>query len=516
MNTIPLDYFASKLSRFVPWTDPQTGHNPQLDFLRAAGTHRVRMYRGGNQTGKTTIGMVDKLLMCLGWHPFCRFKPPVHGWCSALDWEWGVGQVLWPKMKEWIPWNLVRAVRWYRKSEPELPATIVFKNGSQLDFKSSEAGRGKYQGTPLHFVHVDEEHPADIIEECRARLLKHGGYLDASLTPVRRERWVLDLEREHGTVVVRASGFGAARAGILDMRAVQEYADSLPDRQREVRIEGGFAQLEGLVYPSWSRDVHCVKPRGNELVDKDGNAIAPWPLPASWPRYAGIDFGYGNPTAVIVCGQNPATGEVIVYGCLYAPGIRISKWGDILGGALPPLHAPMVADWDAMERAELQAVGIPTTIAQKDVIPGLESVERWLQPNRQTNVPPMRFVVDEEKQPRHPDTGRCDAYWPAWEIEGYRYPEPPSKDGKPSPKDLPIKRDDHAMDALRYVAMLLDRIGRYAGPPSLQASSAQAKPSEPRARDNVEKLDTTIKHTDANDPWMGARPNDPGGWSGGA
>jgi len=462
VTSLPLEYFASRLSRFVPWSDPVSGASPQRAFLRAAGQTRVRIYRGGNQTGKTTIGMaVDPLLRCLGWHPFARHQPPVHGWLSALDWEWGIGTVIWPAMKAWIPWNMVRSVRWYRKSEPELPASIVFTNGSQLDFKSAEAGRGKYQGAPLHFVGVDEEHPSDIVEECRARLVRRGGDFWATLTPLRRERWVLDLERLAGTITIRADMRAAARAGILDQKAVDDFGASLPDRQRDVRLAGDYAAIEGLVYPGFHRDLHVLHPRGNVLLTHGGDVVCPWPIPANWLRYAAIDFGFGNPTAIVQCAVRPDFDECIVESVIYARSIRASRWAEIIPQVIPPLRAPLFADHDASERAELAAKGVATLAADKDVVIGLESVERWLHPRPDRNgLPRMRFVVHEGVGPSNPLVGRTDAHTLVWELEGYRYPEAKREDS-PAPRDLPVKKDDHACDALRYLVRGLEKtLGR--------------------------------------------------------
>jgi phage terminase large subunit-like protein len=470
-------WLASPLGRFKPWVDPNTGASPQRDFLRAAQVTRARTYRGGNQTGKTTIGMaVEPLLRALGRHPFAHHRPPVHGWISALDWEWGIGQVIWPAMRQFMPWDQVRSVLWYRRAEPEMPAALVFKNGSQIDFKSAESGRRKYQGAPLHFVGVDEEHPSDVIEECRARLLKHGGEFWATLTPVRRERWVLELEREQGTVVVRASSRAAARAGILDEKAVASYADSLPGRQAAVRIEGDFAPLSGLVYPAFARDVHVLRPKGDTLVNGDGKVVAPWPIPSTWSRYAAMDFGYGVPSSVVICALEPVRRAMIVERVLYASGIRASRWGEILTAngpdrVMPPLRAAVVCDHDLMERMELEAKGVRTRPAMKEVVPGLETVERALhvQPD---GLPMLWFVLDDARPPRHPMLGRIDAHSLVWELEGYRYPEARNETA-PDKKDLPLKRDDHACDALRYLVVFVVRESAGGRAPTLLALTSK-------------------------------------------
>ena len=90
-------FLASPLGSFNAWRTP-AGRSPQAEFFRAAATHKVRIFRSGNQVGKTTAGAVDVLLACLGWHPWFQFRPPVRGWCSGRDWDFGIGQVIWPAM----------------------------------------------------------------------------------------------------------------------------------------------------------------------------------------------------------------------------------------------------------------------------------------------------------------------------------------------------------------------------------------------------------------------------------
>lgn len=397
------------------------------------------------------------LLQCLGWHPFQPRRPPLKGWVVALDWP-GVSQVIWPAMKPWVPKGLVQ-VHWQRKTGVELPNALIFTNGSELHFKSAEAGREKLQGADLDFAWLDEEQDKAIVEEVRARLLDRGGNLSLTLTPVARKAWVRDLEREQFngkplTRVIRASMRDAAEAGLLSADHVEQFLASLPERQRRIRELGEFGSFEGLVYPEFDRQVHILRPRGNVLADPAGKAVYPWPLPKEWRRFAAIDFGYVNPTAVIVAAEDPGNGRIVVERCLYAASIRASRWATILRDELPPLAAPLIADHQAFERAELSSAGVPTIPARKDVIPGLEATERRFHP-RDDGRPGIYLVLDDVAPPTLSGVGRTDCHWIAWELDGYRYPE--RKDGqRTDARDLPVKKDDHAADGLRYLCMFLE------------------------------------------------------------
>lgn len=483
-------YMSSKVSEYVPWEND--GRSPQRRFHGGARYCRKRVYRAGNRTGKTTAGAWEAWAWVTGWAwwlGLCPFKPPVHIWCSGLDWVQHVGGVMWPAVKEWVDWDDVRSVNWFRKQEPEIPTELVLHNGSTLTFKSAEAGRDKYQGQKLHGAWTDEEHPTDVIEELRARLLDYGGHLWVTCTPVRRERWIQDMEREDNTLVVRASMRDAAEAGLLDEEAVEDYLSNLPDRQAKVRDLGDFAALEGLVWGEFHRDTHTLVPRDGGLYLPGGaERLYSYPLPQRYSRWAAMDFGYGVPAAVVVVAEDNSTTPptLIVERVLYSAGIRASKWADILEGSceygggqegpvLPPLAQALITDHDAAERAELRAKGVDTRPAFKDVVPGLESVERMMEPRSDNGMPRLLFIRHDRDAPRHPRTGRIDAEALCWEIEGYRYPETKADDRKDPSKDLPVKKDDHACDALRYLVACWERT-RKAAPPLPSGSGSRRKP----------------------------------------
>ena len=437
-------YLASPLAAFRPWE--LKGFSPQRAFVKAAADHRVRVFRGGNRSGKTTVGGFDVALHLCGWHPFTRFEGPVHWWASAVSFRDGIGSVLWPALKQFLPKQEVRSVNWAWRSEPETPTSLVMKNGSTCSFKSVEQTRVKYQGTKLHGIWIDEEHPPDIVEECRARLLDYAGYLNVTLTPVRRERWVVRLEKEADTFSIQASTIDAARAGTIDLDATLDFAANLPERQRRVRIEGDHVALQGAVWPEFTRETHEARPRAGRLILGEHD-LCPWPAPPAWRRWAAVDFGYNNPTAIVLAVEDPFYARLYVYRVYYSAGVRASEWGWRMRAELPELAAPPWADHDSFARAEFEAEGVPTLAALKsNVNAGLESVSRALLPRRD-GLPGLVFVSDPEAV--DPFFGLIDTKVLQEEIDDYHYKA--HKEGTPDPKDEPVKENDHACDALRYL-----------------------------------------------------------------
>lgn len=449
-----MEAFArSPLAKWKAWRTP-AGRCPQGEFLRAMGTSRRVVFRSGNRVGKTEGGAVAAALLSTGWHPWARIPAPNHGWISCLSWDF-VRDIIWPAVSRVLPKQKILNVSWRKggRSGKPTPDVVVLKNGSTITFKTSEQGREKYQGARLDWAWADEEQEAGVIEELRTRLIDTGGLFYATLTPIMRYRWVRELESEPGTVVIRASMWEAAEAGILPMEEVKAFAARLPERQRRVRVHGDQAALEGLVYSSFSRETHCAKVVGDRLVL--GEVSWPWPLPPSWQRRAAMDFGFSKPSAVPIACGDPFHRRLIVYRCPYAAGIRATKWAKHLNRVMPKLCRPLVCDHDAFARAELEAgytdgqgefvPGHRTVAANKEVVTGIEAVERLLEPVGD-GAPGLVLVLNGELDD---ELGLIDAEKLAWEMELYHYPE--QKLDRPDVKDAPVKKDDHACDGLRYM-----------------------------------------------------------------
>ena len=479
-------FLESKLGSFKCWETP-AGYSPQKRFIRAAATHTTRLFRCGNRNGKTTGGAVDVALHLLGWHPCSKFEGPVHWWASGLYWEFGVGQILWPAIREFLPEEMISDIAWYRKGAPSIPKSIVFANGSQLDFKSADSGWEKYQGAELNGVWADEEHPWEIIEECRTRLLKTNGYLNLTLTPVQRLSWINDVEKEEETTVIRSSMIQAAMGGILDLKGVLKFARALPVRQRRVRVFGDMIALEGRVYPNISKENHGAKPRKDGLYVR-GKRICPWPIPPAWRRLSAMDFGVSNPSAVPVVAVCPSTGRLIVEKLYYSSGIRYSVWAKLLKPRLPDLWVSLICDHDANGRLELESEGINTVAAKKDIEQGIEAVERFLD-GKIEGVPKLVFVINEEDN--DPELGRCDAEKAIWEGERYHFPK--RKDGKKDPDEKPVKKDDHALDAIRYLVLEYESMsgGPPAQPPAIRNNQ--------RDRSNLDGFE--LKSSERRESW---------------
>ena len=198
-------------------------------------------------------------------------------------------------------------------------------------------------------------------------------------------------------------------------------ANTPPGMWYDRAIKGQWVSAEGLVYALFDREVHVVEP---------------FTPPADWKRIRAIDFGYTNPF-VCLWGAVDYDGRLYIYAEHY-------KAGALIGEHAQEIHKRgsvswTVADHDAQERAELNAKGIPTTAAIKEVSLGLQRVAE-------------RLVVQPDGYPRLFISGVCVNLL----REFGQYVWEPIGDGR-AVKEEPHKENDHAMDGLKYMVAALDR-----------------------------------------------------------
>lgn len=461
------------LTRYRPWETPE-GRSPQREFHEAACRTKQRVIRGGNKSGKTVCAVTDAWLAACGEHPAQRSgnmrKPPIHLWVSALDYEAGIADDVWPAFQMFEPTGMIRSRVYIRAKEPQIPRVITLRNGSSITFKSAENGARKYRGTPIDYLLLNEEHPPEIVTEARRGLVSRAGHLVVAATPVESMLWLRDLEDEPTTVTIRSSMRDAARAGIADAKAVEEFLASLPPSQRAMREAGDYTTLEGLVYKEFNRATHVAAPSAGSLRHArwagnewhaQGAPLAPWPLPDTWPRAMSMDFGTSNPAGVWITARDPFTGRLWVYRTFYKAHVPPSTWARELR-AEPFWRTPIVCDHDAGARSELELKGLRTEAAAKgpgSVATGIAVVQRWLWTRLADGHPRVMLVADPTQ--RHDTFGRCDGVGAdrgglLWEIERYKYPDKRAQ-GLADPKDEPIKAADHLLDAGRYLIVDLDK-----------------------------------------------------------
>ena len=219
---------------------------------------------------------------------------------------------------------------------------------------------------------------------------------------------------------------------------------------RRLRLRDGlWAAAEGLVYDGWDRERHIVP-----AAD----------VSRAWPRYVSIDFGYTNPFVAQWWAEDP-DGRLLLYREIYRSqrlvedhardmlrlmGARRERDGIVWAGE--PRPRAVICDHDAEDRATLERhLGLPTVAAHKSVSDGIQAVAGRLRlaGDGRPRLAVMRGCTVET------DPILADRKAPqstAEEVESYVWD---TSAGRRKGEE-PLKRDDHGMDAMRYLVAHLD------------------------------------------------------------
>jgi hypothetical protein len=222
---------------------------------------------------------------------------------------------------------------------------------------------------------------------------------------------------------------------------------------RYLRLRKGiWASAEGLVYDGWDRARHLI----DRIPAPEGAKVDGAGVPLDWPRYLVVDFGYTNPFVAQWWAEDP-DGRLYRYREIYrtqrlvedhAREIRRLSEGE-------PVVRDVVCDHDAEDRATLERhLGLTTTAAPKAVSPGIQAVASRLK--AAGDGKPRLFLLRDalveadpllvEKKLPTCSEQEVEAY--VWDVANGR------KKG-----EEPVKKDDHGMDALRYLVASRDLVG---------------------------------------------------------
>lgn len=411
-------------------------HKKQMEFH--ACPKRNRWVFGGNRTGKTECGAVEAIWFARGIHPFRKISGPTKGWVVSLTQE-VQRDVAQEKLLSYLPKSWISEIV-MRKGQKDSPCNgvidfiavkSIFGGTSIIGFKSCDQGRQRFQGTSQDWIWFDEEPPKDIYDECRMRVIDRRGDIWGTMTPLMGLTWVhdeiylnenKDPEAWYTTISWRENPF-------LPPAEVEMMEKLLPESERESRQYGRFMTHSGLVYGEFDENV---------------NVIEPFDVPKEWFDKISIDPGLVNPLSchwyacdgdgnVYVIAEHYYSGQSASWHCE-----KILKkceelgWGKNQFGKVEAL----------MDSASLQhTLSGEKSVSQLFYEFGI-SVNNHVNKNLWTGIQRVKQYFG--KNPNLPKI-YIFACCPEMirEIKGYRYGN----------EESPIKKDDHAMDEMRYYIM---------------------------------------------------------------
>jgi phage terminase large subunit len=231
--------------------------------------------------------------------------------------------------------------------------------------------------------------------------------------------------------------------------------DALTGARRERLRYGKWTAAEGLVYEMFDPAVH--------ISDRFNYKSHP---PQDWPRYLAVDFGFRNPLCAAWWTEDP-DGRLYLYKEIYQTGLLVEDAAAKIAKMMKTQHGPeprfqaVICDHDAEDRATLERhLGYSTTAANKTVSEGIQAVQERLRV--QADGKPRLYLCRDAVADR--DQSLADAGKPSStvdEITGYIWdPSAAPGSGGATQREVPLKKDDHGMDQMRYMTAHTDLTGR--------------------------------------------------------
>jgi phage terminase large subunit-like protein len=267
-----------------------TGVKPQLMFHKSR--KKVRLLLGGNQSGKTQGGAAEAIDLSLGLDLFgfgVKMPTPNKGRIYGENLDKGIMEVIWPKYESLMPIHELRKEP--SKYSGGQVKKVQYKNFSTVEFMSYEMPVKASEGWTGNWVWFDEPPPKDIFVACYRGLMRYGGLIFITATPL-SEAWIYDeLYLNAGPKESQPDVFVLPTRGnpFLSDEEVEAYANTVPEDERPARLDGVFKHLSGLVYKEFGQ-IH---------------RIPAFKVPLDWSRCMVMDFHQREPCAILWVAVDP-------------------------------------------------------------------------------------------------------------------------------------------------------------------------------------------------------------------
>lgn len=220
------------------------------------------------------------------------------------------------------------------------------------------------------------------------------------------------------------------------------------ERQRSLLDSVTFAMKYGGEH---QKKVGLIHPLDDSFI------VEPYKLPESTQYYAGLDWGFTNPMALVIRGITPE-GQDIQVSEFYESGVYPDEISFIIKKKVDLYGIKMiVADpADPGKIAMLQKYGLPVMAGNNDIPAGLDAHNQIIRAGRYRIFKTCKHTIDE--------------------YETYSWKE--SDDEDKDTKEEPIKKKNHAMDANRYLSKYFMDTGKVIfNRPSVHHTEQAARPT---------------------------------------
>ena len=390
------------------------------------------MFSGGVGNGKTLVGCIAILSMAVqksGDYLVCRQFSPELSITTRKQ------------FLEVVPKELIKE---YRIADGIVRIKAADGGISNVIFRPAEEPE-KFRSLNLNAAYIDES--SQVSEECFDLLISRlrGKAFRKILLTTNPNGHTWQYRRfvanQGQSPTARARYFQVSASSIENRHLPDGYVAAMLENYSKERAEreiyGSWDAFQGMIYNEFDRSLHVVKP---------------FAIPSHWTRVMGRDHGYRNPSAAVWGAIDPDD-NIYIYREYYqrerlikeiCDDLVVANKGEKLEGDYvdPSISATRgqtgLSDWD--EYLEHLPRTWPMVAAQNDVALGIDRVKNFLKADPRTQRPRL-YIFD-----------TCEALLE--EITQYRWKERPMGQSDTSAeKEEPVKVNDHALDALRYLIM---------------------------------------------------------------
>lgn len=399
----PVSEEPPKIQEVFLWTP----HAAQKKILASEAKYKV--VNCGRQFGKTVFA-VSYLLEEALIHPGNYwYVAPTYRQAKLIAWDMLITQV------RKLPAALVKKV-----NESEL--YVIVGNGSRVDIKGADEP-DRLRGVALHGVVLDEYafmRPNVFHKVILPMFNTTNGWCIFISTPNGFNHFYDTYISAKGKKDWDTFHFTSYDNPYASTDVLEEARRELSDEAFSQEYLGEFRKKEGLVYKEFDRDKH--------VATKDK-----WEKLQMIDTIAGIDFGFNNPSALVVIKKDFDNRYWIVAEWKKSRQTTVevaekcknmeSLWG--ISGFYPDPASPEHIE-------DIRRKGINVRESNKDIKKGVEKVAGLFKNNRLFVDAECREIIAE--------------------LETYSYPDREARRGMSDKNEAekPVKENDHLLDALRY------------------------------------------------------------------
>lgn len=285
-----------------------------------------------------------------------------------------------------------------------------------IQLKSYQGGRKTFQGSEVDILHLDEEPPQEIYEECLLRTMTTNGQLIMTFTPL------------SGMTSLISDFIKASEDMPDDVKVTSAEWDDVPHLDEKTKA------LMLASIPEWSRDARSkgIPQLGSGAIYRvplDNFLIDDQPIPDHFKKVYALDVGWRF-TAALWGAINPENGVIWIYDELFVSGLQPFEYARMIKDRGDWIHGVVDSASGNSSQTDghnvfdlLTSEGLQLSYPNKAVDAGIFAVWEALTHGKIKVFKSCKKLQEEYKLYRRDEKGRI------------------------------VKEKDHTLDALRYLVM---------------------------------------------------------------